>query len=145
MTNARQFPSINTQNLAKMLVGFDDMFSTMENRFSNQLQTNYPPHNIIKVDENKYIVQMAVAGFKKDEITVEVKDSILTIFGERVSSIEHDYLYKGLAFRNFERSFTMVEHTVVDSATISDGVLSIQIERILPEEKKPKLITITEL
>lgn len=146
MTNLRQFPTINTNNLAKILVGFDDMFSTMESRFGNQLQSNYPPHNIIKVNDNQYAIQMAVAGFKKNEISVEVKDDVLTITSHQSNNHDDlDYIHRGLSFRSFERSFKLAEHVLVQNASISDGILTIQLEKVIPEEKKPKLIEITEL
>lgn len=131
----------------KAFVGFDTLFNTLETRFANTPASNYPPYNIAKLDENLYEVSMAVTGFAKNEITVQVEMDELIVSGVRTPGDEQEpeYLHRGLALRDFERKFTLVEHTQVKSAEIQNGILSIKIERIIPEEMKPKLIDITEV
>lgn len=138
---------LDTSALNRALVGFDRMFDNFETRFANQLNTNYPPYNVIKTDENTYFVELAIAGFKKDEVQIEVENDALTVKGERVRE-ETDttqYLHRGLSHRNFERKFQLAEHMVVKGAVIQDGILTIRLERIVPEEKKAKLIDIVEV
>ena len=138
-----QLVRFDTNALNRALVGFDSIFDDFEHRFANQLQNNYPPHNILKRDNDHYEIQIAVAGFRKDEIKVTVEDNILVVAGVKYE--EHDtaeYLYKGLAARNFERYFRLEGYLEVGSAEIVDGLLIIKLERNVPEEKKPKTIDI---
>ncbi len=138
----------DTQALNRALVGFDRLFDTFDSRFANQLNTNYPPYNVVKTDDDHYSVEVAVAGFKRDEITVEVDGDQLTIKGESSTSNEstaRQYLHKGLSSRDFVRQFTLAEHMIVKGAEIQDGILSIVIERVIPEDKKPRLIDIVEV
>lgn len=133
--------------LNRALVGFDRIFDDMERRFANQLSTNYPPYNIAKVGENLYDISIAVTGFDKDEIAVQIEANELSIRGERKRSEEPEpeYLHRGLALRDFERSFTLAEHMKVRKAEIKNGILLIQIEREIPEEMKPRIIDIVEI
>ena len=138
----------DTQALNRALVGFDRLFDTFDTRFANQLNTNYPPYNVVKTDDDHYSVEVAVAGFKRDEITVEVDGDQLTIKGESSTTNEstaRQYLHKGLSSRDFVRQFTLAEHMIVKGAEIQDGILSIVIERVIPEDKKPRLIDIVEV
>lgn len=142
-----QLTRFDTAALSRALVGFDQMFNDMERRFATQLSTNYPPHNIAKVADNLYEIAIAVTGFEKDEITVQVEQNELTIKGERKeeenSAIE--YLHRGLALRDFERTFTLAEHMKVVKAEIKNGVLSVTIEREIPESPKPRVIDVVEV
>lgn len=142
-----QLTRFDTAALSRALVGFDQMFNDMERRFATQLSTNYPPHNIAKVADNLYEIAIAVTGFEKDEITVQVEQNELTIKGERKeeenSAIE--YLHRGLALRDFERTFTLAEHMKVVKAEIKNGVLSVTIEREIPESAKPRVIDVVEV
>jgi molecular chaperone IbpA len=138
-----QLVRFDTNSLNRALVGFDRIFDDFEHRFANQLQNNYPPHNILKRDDDHYEIQIAVAGFRKDEIKLTVEDNILVVAGVKFE--EHDtaeYLYKGLAARDFERYFRLEGYLEVSSAEIVDGLLVIKLERNVPEEKKPKTIDI---
>lgn len=139
----------DTQSLNRALVGFDRMFDTFETRFANQLNSNYPPYNVVKTDDDHYSVEIAVAGFKRSEITVEVEQEQLTIKGERSKDAAADetvhYLHRGLSARGFVRQFALAEHMVVKGATIQDGILKVNLERVIPEEKKPRLIDIVEV
>jgi molecular chaperone IbpA len=134
-------------SLNRALIGFDSMFDTLERRFQNQLTTNYPPFNIVKWSEDSYEIQLAVTGFEKEEIAVEVEQSQLTIRGE--SKVQGDeetvYLHRGLATRDFEKTFTLAEHMEVKGAEIKNGMLMIKIIRNLPESAKPRVIDIVEI
>lgn len=130
--------------LNRALIGFDRMFDGFEQRTA----TGYPPHNIVRLDENIYCIEMAVAGFKKSEVQVEVEDNTLTVRGCSETPNEpatREYLYRGLSSRDFVRSFPLAEHMVVKSAKIENGVLTINIERIIPEALKARVIDIVEV
>jgi molecular chaperone IbpA len=142
-----QLARFDTTALNRALIGFDRIFDDMERRYANQVPTNYPPYNIAKVGENLYDIAIAVTGFEKDEITVQVEAEKLNVRGERksVEESETEYLHRGLALRDFERSFTLAEHMKVMKAEIKNGILLIRIEREIPEEMKPKIIDIVEI
>jgi len=133
--------------LNRALIGFDTMFDTMERRFANQLSNNYPPHNIIKTEENKYEIQVAVTGFKKSEISVTVENNILVIKGESMTTEyqPEQYLHRGLATRDFAREFPLAEHIEVTGAEIENGMLIVKLVRNIPESAKPKVIDIVEV
>lgn len=138
MTQLRTIDATALANLSRALVGFDRYFTT------NQLQNgNYPPHNIVKYSDNQYGIEVAVAGFTKEEITVEVDQDQLMITGKRSSaSADVEYLHRGLAARDFEQTFTLAEYMEVKGAEVKDGMLKIQIERIVPEALKPRQIEV---
>jgi molecular chaperone IbpA len=148
MTMNGTLTRFDTTALNKALVGFDRLFDTFETRFANQLSTNYPPHNIIKTDDTHYQIEIAIAGFKKNEISIEVEQEILTVKGESETSNENtvkQYLHRGLSSRSFVRSWQLAEHMVVNGAEIKDGILTINLEYIIPEEKKARVIDIVEV
>lgn len=142
-----QLTRFDPHALNRALVGFDRMFDDMERRFTNQVSNNYPPHNVSKISENLYEIQIAVTGFEKDEIAVQVESNELTVKGESKSATENtkEYLHRGLALRDFERSFTLAEHMKVIGAEIKNGILTINIEREIPEAMKPRIIDIVEV
>lgn len=142
-----QLTRFDTASLNRALVGFDRLFNTFETRFANQLTSNYPPHNIVRKDEQNYFIEIAVAGFHKDEISVEVEGDVITVKGERKrdEDLELQYLHRGLSARDFVRSFQMAEHMVVKGAAIQDGILRIDMEFVIPEDKKPRVIDIVEV
>ncbi len=144
MTQLQRF---DTSALNRALVGFDRIFDDMERRFANQVQNNYPPFNIAKVGENLYDIAIAVTGFEKDEVSVQIERNELVIRGERKLSETPDpeYLHRGLALRDFERIFTLAEHMKVVKAEMKNGILLIQIIREIPEEMKPRVIDIVEV
>ena len=142
-----QLTRYDVNALSKALVGFDRIFDDMERRFANQISSNYPPFNIAKVGENLYDIAIAVTGFEKDEIAVQIEANELTVRGERKNSDqpEPEFLHRGLALRDFEKTFTLAEHMKVRKAEIKNGILLIQIEREIPEELKPRVIDIVEI
>lgn len=137
----------DTQALNRALVGFDRIFDNFESRFANQINQNYPPYNIEKVGENLYDIVIAVAGFEKSEITVEVEGDQLLIRGEKASAQDTvpEYLHRGLALRDFERRFTLAEYMEVVKAEIKNGLLQVQIERKVPEALLPRVIEVVEV
>jgi molecular chaperone IbpA len=124
-------------------VGFDRMFDRLFDEV-NVSATNYPPYNIIKSDDTNYSIEIAVAGFSKDDIEIETKENTLTI--KSLSRPEGDddknYLHKGISNRAFKRSFTIADDVVVKGASYENGMLTVSLERIIPEEKQPRLIKI---
>ena len=132
--------------LNRALIGFDTMFDALERRYANSATTtNYPPHNVIKTGDNTYEIQIAVSGFNKEEISVEVNQNHLVVRGERVreDDAEHVYLHRGLATRDFQKIFPLADHVEVRSSSIKNGVLSVYLERIIPETLKPRRIEIS--
>ena len=131
--------SVNFGSLNRALIGFDQVFDTLEYRTS----MNYPPYNIIKSDENNYIIEVAVAGFKKKEITVQIdKDQLLIKGAKQKDEEKQQYLHHGLSARNFNHQFTIAEYMVAKYASMEDGILIVVLERKLPEAKKPRIIEI---
>ena len=123
-------------------LGFDHIFDQLDN-IHNQAKDTYPPHNVVKEEELKYTLEMAVAGFKEEHIDIEVKDHILTIAGNRPQRREQNmYVHKGISARNWKKSFRLSEYTEVIGADLTDGILTVNLEVILPEEKQPRKISI---
>ena len=133
--------------LNRALIGFDTMFDTMERRFANQVSNNYPPHNIIKTGENTYVIEVAVTGFEKNEISVTVENNVLIIRGESETAedLAVQYLHHGLASRDFNREFPLAEHIEVVGAEIKNGMLIVKLIRNIPESAKPKIIDIVDV
>jgi molecular chaperone IbpA len=120
----------------------------MERRFANQVtNSNYPPYNIAKLGDNRYQIDIAVTGFTKEEVAVTVEANELTIRGERTREEDTDveFLHRGLALRDFERTFTLAEHMKVLTASVKNGILHIEIEREIPEALKPRVIDVVEI
>ena len=137
-----QLRAINPADLAQIsraLVGFDQYFNNP--RLQN---SNYPPHNIVKYSDSAYAIEVAVAGFSKEEITVEVDQAQLVVRGVQstVDTDDKEYLHRGLASRDFEQSYTLAEYMEVKDAEVKDGMLIINIERIVPEALQPRQIKI---
>ena len=133
--------------LHRHAIGFDQLFEQMERTFANSRGSdNYPPHNVAKLDDTHFVVEVAVAGFKQDEIDVELQDGVLTVKGEKAKVEEEakpEYLHKGISARNFTRAFTLAENVEVRGATVENGILAVALELVVPEEKQPKKIAIT--
>jgi len=123
-------------------LGFDHIFDQLENIHKHAKDT-YPPHNVVKDEELKYTLEMAVAGFKKEHIDITVNDGVLDITGDRPARREQDkYVHKGISARNWKKSFRLSEYTEVTGADLQDGILTVNLEVILPEEKQPRKINI---
>ena len=121
-------------------IGFDRMVDRM--RAQTPGQTNYPPYNIVKTDENQYELQLAIAGFTQDDLEIELKEGILSIEGRKEGEDEKNYIHKGISARAFRRTFTLNDTIVVNGADLTDGILTVELENIIPEEKKPRKISI---
>jgi molecular chaperone IbpA len=137
-------PSLHAQ-LTRHAIGFDSMFDELHRTFANSRSDgNYPPHNVVKLDDSHYVIELAVAGFDEKEIDVELKENVLTVKGEQTKpETEVEYLHKGISARNFVRTFPLAEHIEVRGATVKNGILAIALEQVIPEEDKPKRIPIT--
>ena len=134
--------SIDFTPLYRSVVGFDRLASLLEAASSAQ-ETGYPPYNIETVGEDAYRIEIAVAGFRPEELNIEVKENLLTVQGRKAANDEAKrYLHRGLAERNFERRFQLADYVVVTDADLSDGLLSISLKRELPESMKPRRIEI---
>lgn len=133
--------------LSRALIGFDQMFDQMERRYANSVNTNYPPHNILRLDENEYAIQLAVTGFEKSEISVTVENNVLVVVGESnvTDYPTEQYLHRGLATRNFAKEFPLAEHIEVSGAEIKNGMLTVKLVRNIPESAKPKIIDIVDV
>lgn len=122
--------------------GIGSLSQEIDKVFANANTHSYPPYNIVKIDDDKIVMEFAVAGFKKDDISVSTEKNVLSIKAEKPETDEKEYLHKGIAARKFHRAFTLPEYFEVESAGFEDGILYIDLIRNIPEEKKPKQITI---
>ena len=137
-------------SLRPFSIGFADMFDQFENMLGNgnlAMQSNYPPYNIRKTGNDKYSIEVALAGFSKKDVEVEFEDNLLTVRTKQVNKSEDknvngEILHKGISQRQFARSFTIADDVKVNGAELKDGLLTIACERIVPEYKKKKLIEI---
>ena len=121
-------------------VGFDHLLSELD-YVAKHSSDNYPPHNILKTGDHDYLIELAVAGFSKDELNIEVKDRTLTVTGEHVSK-GREYIHRGISTKRFKRTFRLSEHVKVNGADLVDGVLSVELKYEIPEEMRPRKITI---
>lgn len=140
MTKAYQWPT-------PTFIGFERLFDELEkvNSLSGSRHPNsaYPPYNLIKMDEDNYVVQLAVAGFTLDDLKITVEEGVLTIEGDVGNNTEEtQYVHKGISSRKFRRTFNLAEYVEAKDATLKDGILSVMLERIIPEEKKPRVVPI---
>jgi len=124
------------------------MFDELMRVSNQQSQQNYPPYNVVKHSEDKFVIELAVAGFREGDITVTVEKNLLTIAGEQSESLDEletpkEYLHRGISSRSFTRTFTLADHVEVIEATSKNGILSITLERKVPEELQPKKIAIS--
>lgn len=101
----------------------------------------YPPYNIVKTDESSYLIELAVAGFKAEDIDIELHDGVLSISGQTEDK-EENYIFKGIANRSFERRFTLADTVHVEEVTLEQGILTVKLKNVIPEEKKPRKIPI---
>ena len=132
----------NFNQLTPYAVGFDRIFNDLARYTENTVtSTGFPPYNIRKDGDFNYVIEMALAGFGKEDLEVETSNGTLTIRSTKENT-EELMAYQGIAYRKFERKFTIADDVVVNSASLENGMLNINLERIVPEEKKPRLITI---
>jgi len=117
-------------------IGFDEMFKRLD-EIHSQPQGNYPPYNIVKLDEESFVIEIAAAGFSKKDFKIDLKDQSLKINAEKDDEVEKEFLHQGIAGRKFERIFALAEHVKVKDATYSDGILAIKLLKEIPEAEKP--------
>jgi molecular chaperone IbpA len=128
--------------LYRSAIGFDRLFNLLESG-QNQSNGGYPPYNVELVDENNYRIAIAVAGFSEQELDIVTQDNILIIRGSHAGEpVQCTYLYQGIAERNFERKFQLAEHIKIKGANLVNGLLYIDLERLVPESLKPRRIEI---
>ena len=131
-------------SLHPFTIGYDDVFKHFETLLEHQ-QPNYPPYNIVKTGDYTHCVEVALAGYSKAEVEVVVEENTLTIKSSDLPTTEKpkdNVVHKGIAKRAFKRVFTLAEDVVVNDATLKDGLLRVELERVVPEEKKPRVIKI---
>ena len=153
MTNQLTLRSLDIPSIHKFGIGFDNMFDELMRVNQQQANTNYPPYNIVKHDDDHFAIEVAVAGFREGDINITVEKQLLTIKGEQVQELEEtddtvavpksEYLHRGISARNFIRTFTLADHVEVINAIIENGILKIELERQVPEEQKPKTVAIS--
>ena len=128
----------------RSFVGFDNLFNELET-ISNQKQNSFPAHDILRISEDEYEITLALSGFNKKDISIDVHDGVLTIKGNGGSEVENDnvqYIYKGIAKRSFEQKFRLEQYVDVKDAKLSNGLLKILLLREIPEERKPRQIAL---
>ena len=139
-------------SMDKLLVGYEPMFKRLEEAHESLTKAipNYPPYNIVKIDENKYVIEMAVAGFGKSNLDIEIQDGTLVVSGQSQladmyeEGINNTYIYKGIADRNFTRKFSIADSVEIKNADLINGMLKIWLENIIPDNKKPKKVDIND-
>lgn len=142
MTNQLTLRSLDIPSIHKFAVGFDSVFDELLRTTAQT--TNYPPYNIVKHSEDKFSIELAVAGFKNGDIDVQVERNQLTVTGEQSVNLDQqvEYLHHGISSRSFTRTWTLADHVVISGAEVANGILTINLERIIPEDQKPKKIAI---
>jgi len=142
--------NIDLSPLYRSFIGFDHLASMIDTASRNEKQSTYPPYNIELLAEDKYRITMAVAGFAKDEVSIEVQENTLQVIGSKASKESNDpsgneerkFLHKGISERSFERKFQLGDHVKVLTADLENGLLHVDLERVVPESKKPRKIQI---
>lgn len=135
--------SIDFSPLYRSVVGFDRLAALLDAAAASPEATGYPPYNIETVGDDAYRIEIAVAGFRPDELSIEAKENVLTVQGRKTANDDaRRYLHRGLAERNFERRFQLADYVLVTDADLSDGLLRISLKRELPEAMKPRRIEI---
>ena len=138
MNTSKALRILSDDILNSNFVGFDRFFD----QFSNMPTNSYPPHNVIRVDDDTRKLEFALAGFSSDDVTLEVKDNILTITGEKTVEDDKEYIWRGISARKFVKQFSLTDYWEVDGAEFEDGILTISLHREVPEALKPKTIKI---
>ena len=133
----------NFNQLTPYAVGFDRIFDNLSRYTADNVQsTGFPPYNIRKEGDYNYVIELALAGFGKKDIEVEVADGTLSVRSVKENSEDDSTVYRGISYRRFERKFTMADDIVVNGAKLENGMLTVDLERVVPEEKKPRIITV---
>ena len=140
------FTAGDLERFMGLSIGFDSMFNRMMNFPSTQQESGYPPYNIRKVDDYNYVIEIALAGFSESDIEVEVADGVISVRSKEDKDADtNQYVHRGIARRSFSKSWTLSDDIVIKGAEFNNGLLNISLEKVVPEEKKPRLIPITKL
>ena len=135
--------SVDLTPLYRSSIGFDRFASLIDSALTSETSaSSYPPYNIEVLDENRYVITLAVAGFTQDELDIQVEKGVLTIRGDKSTKEERKYLYHGIANRTFERKFNLADYVEVTHADLANGLLAIGLVKEVPEAMKPKSIAI---
>jgi molecular chaperone IbpA len=121
-------------------VGFDHLLNELD-QVATHANDHYPPHNILRTGENDYLIELAVAGFSRDELSIEVKDRTLSVTGNHTSK-GREFIHRGISTKKFKRTFRLSEHVQVHGADLVDGILAVELKVIVPEEMRPRKISI---
>jgi molecular chaperone IbpA len=133
----------NFNQLTPYAVGYDRVFDQLQKYVQNNVQSSgFPPYNIQKGGDYNYTIEIALAGFSKDDIEVEVAENTLSVRSDKKADTDDYAIHRGISYRRFDRKFTLADDIVVSGATLENGLLRIDLERIIPEEKKPRLIEV---
>jgi len=146
MTNELTLRAFDIPSIHKFAVGFDSVFNELSRAHFLQSNVNYPPFNVVQHSDDRFSIELAVAGFNEGDIDVTLEKNVLTIQGKQ--AVEDNlngpvYLHRGISARSFTRSFTLAEHVEVEGADVNNGILTIDLERKVPEEQKPKTIAVS--
>ena len=135
--------TLDLPSLHRATIGFDRLFEQLDRDFANSKSTGYPPYNIAQINDDEFMITLAVAGFGMDNLDITKDKNILTIEGTSPKGDENvNYLHKGIAGRNFRREFTLADHVEVENASLENGMLNVYLKREVPEELQPKKIAI---
>ena len=138
-----RYTTLDLPTFTRATVGFDRIFDEMDRVFQNSKTSSYPPYNIIKTDENTYLVEIAAAGFNEDDFDIEMHRGVLAVRANITNSdVDTNYIHKGIATRSFDRKFTLADTVEVESVLLQQGMLTIRLVNIVPEEMQPKKIAI---
>lgn len=134
--------TIDLTPLYRSTIGFDRMASLLDSALRTDTSAGYPPYNIEVIEENRYRIALAVAGFEESELAIEVERGVLTVSGGKQEEGGRQFLHKGIAFRNFERKFNLADHVEVQGASLKNGLLNIELVKVVPEQMKPRRVPI---
>ena len=138
------FTAGDLERFMGLSIGFDSMFNRMMNPPTTQQDSGYPPYNIRKVDDYNYVIEIALAGFSERDIEVEVADGVISVRSkEDKDTAEAEYVHRGIARRSFSKSWTLSDDMIVNGAEFQNGLLNINLEKVVPDEKKPRIVPIT--
>lgn len=141
-----QFTVIDIPTLHRRFIGFDEIFEELNRTFSVPKQDNYPPHNVLRKGENQFEIELAVAGFDEDELDVSLSNRVLRIRGEQIpvtTEVPWEYLHRGIAARDFDRTFPLGDNVEVRGVTVRNGIMRVSLELVVPEDDQAKKIAIT--
>jgi molecular chaperone IbpA len=143
-TMSKQLETFDLPSLQRVAFGFDNIFDQINRSLMNSTSNAYPPYNIIRTSENQYSIEVAVAGFAEDELSVDLKNGVLNISGEtKTVNDSREFLFRGISSRRFLRTFTLADNVEVKSAKVKNGILTVSLYQVVPKEPEPTRIKVT--